>query len=66
MIVSLDQQIDWMERQVRYQRKSAPKQVELGRLSQEEATHALACASCALQTLTQLRGLVRAGLETPP
>lgn len=59
MMTSIDQQIEWLERQVRHQRKLLPQQVEAGRMTEEGAVFALACASSALQTLTQLRALTR-------
>lgn len=61
MTATLDQQIDYMERQVRHHKKALLVQVEAGRLTAERASHILACASSALQTLTQLRGLANAG-----
>jgi hypothetical protein len=58
---TLDQQIEYMERHVKYMRKSIPLQVEAGRLSEARGMQILATASSTLQTLTQLRGLARIG-----
>lgn len=60
-IATLDQQIEYLERHVKHIKKTIPLQVKDGRLSDERAISILAAASSALQTLTQLRGIVRIG-----
>lgn len=58
---TLDQQIEYLERHVKHIKKTIPFQVKDGRLNDERAMSILAAASSALQTLTQLRGIVRIG-----
>ncbi|MES2148618.1 MAG: hypothetical protein V4508_02385 [Pseudomonadota bacterium] len=64
MTVTIHQQIDWLESQIRHMKISLPRGVDAGRVSTEHATHKMACAQATLQTLTQLRGIVR-GEELP-
>lgn len=58
MNMNINQQIAWLEQQLRHMRSRLPMAVTEGLVSEEHATHKLACAQAALQTLTQLRGLV--------
>lgn len=58
---TLDQQIEYIERHIKYLKKTIPLQVKDGKLSDERAISILAAASSSLQTLTQLRGIVRIG-----
>jgi len=61
--VTINDQIEWVQSQVRYMKKNHPAKVEAGELSKERATYLLACASATLQTLTQLRGLVQVEVQ---
>jgi len=58
MTPNIHQQISWLEQNIKAMRTMIPKAVSEGRLSEEHGTHRLACAHAALQTLTQLRGIV--------
>lgn len=55
--MTIHQQIAWLVSQIRHMKTAHPKLVQSGRLAETDATHRMACASAALQTLTQLRGL---------
>lgn len=58
-MTTIHQQIAWLEHQLRHMRQHLPEVVAQGRMSEEHASHKLGCAEAALQTLTQLRGIVR-------
>lgn len=58
MTTTINQQITWLEDQIRHMKRSLPLQIASGRISEEHATHKMACAHATLQTLTQLRGIV--------
>lgn len=58
---TLDQQIDYMERHIKYAKKNLPARVKDGQITAERATQIMVCASSVLQTLTQLRGMARIG-----
>lgn len=57
--MTINQQITWLEDQIRHMKKTLPMQVAAGRISEKASTHKLACAESAYRTLTQLRGIVR-------
>jgi len=57
--MTLNQQISWVEDQIRWMEKSLPQQVALDRLTQIAADCRLRCAKSTLTTLTQLRTMVR-------
>lgn len=59
MTADINQQIFWLEGHIKHMKRSLPDAVASGRLSGEAATYKLTAACCALQTLTQLRGLTR-------
>ena len=56
--ISLNQQIDWLNGQLKWMRKQLPDAVAQGHITEEVATHKLSCAQAAVCTLTQLRGIV--------
>jgi hypothetical protein len=58
-MITMHQQIEWLEQQLRHMKRHLPNVVVEGRISEEHATHKLACAQAALVTLTQLRGIFR-------
>lgn len=59
--MNINQQITWLDQQLRHMKSHLPIAVAEGRVSEQHATHKLACAQAALETLTQLRGLVTRG-----
>lgn len=60
-MITIDQQIKFMQDQVKFMKATLPIGVANGRIMEEHATHKMACAHAALETLTQLRGLVTRG-----
>lgn len=60
--VTIHQQIAWLQDQIRHMKRAVPLAVQSGRMTEEHGTHKLACACASLQTLSQLRGIVRGEL----
>ena len=56
---TVTEQIAWIEKQLKVMDTAIPAAVRDGRLSPEHAEDKLACARAILQTLTQLRCIVR-------
>lgn len=56
--MNIDQQIKCLSREVERRKKVFPTLIEQGRFSEEMATSEIATMQQAMQTLTQLRGLV--------
>lgn len=61
--MNIDEQIKWVESSIRNMRKNFPEQVASGRMTQERASYLAAAAQATLETLTQLRGLARRGVN---
>lgn len=59
MTVTIDQQIEWLRKHIRRNKTAYPERVASGQLRLEHATHMMACAESAYQTLSQLRALAR-------
>jgi hypothetical protein len=59
MTITIDQQIKCLAKEVKRRKKVFPALIEQGRLTDENATIEIVTMQQALQTLTQLRGLVQ-------
>lgn len=59
MTITIDQQITCLSEEVKRRKFVLPKLVESGRMTEEKATHEIEVMRQALQTLTQLRGMVK-------
>lgn len=59
MTITIHDQINWLESQLKHMAKTLPIGVAQGNIDREHAAFKLSCAQASLQTLTQLRGIVR-------
>lgn len=60
MSITIDQQIKCLKKESERRKKVLPLLVEQGRMSEEAATHEIEVMNKAVQTLTQLKGMLSA------
>ena len=60
--MTLDEQIKWVEGRIKNMRANSPRDIEAGRATQERVSYNLAVAQSTLETLTQLRGILKRGI----
>ena len=57
-MITIDQQINCLKKEIERKKKVMPKLIEAGRASDESALYEIECMSAAMRTLTQLKGMV--------
>lgn len=59
MSISIDMQIKCLSNEIERRKKTFPKLIEVGRITEEKALVEIETMRAAYQTLTQLKGLVQ-------